>query len=121
MAMAAGCAALAAILVAAPWLLRPGPPEEEWVTLVATRGSHTESAADSRHLLRLRVDTTGLVSPVEGQIVDSTGALVMSVALTAAGTEMKLDRQLKPGTYWIRINSGVLDKPTPREFRLPVK
>lgn len=121
MVLATGCVAFAAIVLTAPLLLRPGPPEEEWVTLAATRGTHTESAADSRHLLRLRVDTTGLVSPIEGQVVDATGELVMNVALTVASAEMKLDRQLKPGVYWVRINSGVGGKPTLREFRLPIK
>ncbi len=120
MGMAAGCAALAAVLIAAPILLREQPLQEETVALAATRGVHAEPSADSRHLLRLKIDTTGLVAPMEGQIVDATGQLVMSQPLTETAAQMKLDRPLKPGTYWVRVNSGAAGKPTLREFLLLV-
>ena len=116
----AGYAAFAAILLAAPLLLRQSPAQEELVLLSAFRGG-SEQTAHANTFLRLRLDTTGLVEPFEGQIADDKGAIVWSQPITASSPELKLARKLEPGDYWVRIHSREGDHPILREFSLRVE
>ena len=116
----AGGAALAVILLAAPLLLREPVSREEFVLLSATRGG-ADQWAHANTLLRLRLDTTGLVEPFEGQIADDKGGIVWSQPISSSSPELKLDRKLKPGVYWVRINSLEGAHPNLREFSLRVK
>ena len=122
MPIAAGCAAMATILFAASLLLREAPLEEQWVTLASTRGEQQPyPTGDSHKLLRMRLDTTDLVEPLEGQIVNSIGDPVWNQPITASSSEIRLDRALQPGQYWIRINSREGNHPNLREFLLRVR
>ena len=123
MAVAASCAALAAVLLAAPLLFRQTAPGEEFLTLAATRGQHADApVSSSAKLLRLRLDTTDLSGePLEGQVVDVSGSSVWTELITQAHPELKLDRTLKPGVYWVRINSRQGDHANLREFRIEVR
>jgi hypothetical protein len=122
-AMAAGCAALAAILLATPLLLRERPVQEELVPLSASRGGANQGdpAADSHRFLRLRLDVTDLAEPLQGQVVDDAGGIVLSQAISLSNPDLKLDQRLKPGTYWVRVNSGAGDHSTLREYSLRVR
>ena len=120
--MAAGCAALAAVLLATPLLLRETAPGEELISLTATRGQHQSApTASSHHRLRLRLDATDLTEPLEGQMVDVTGAVILTKSITQANPELAVDRPLKPGLYWVRINSRHGEHANLREFRIEVK
>ena len=120
--MEAGCAALAAVLLATPVLLREIAPGEELISLTAMRGQN-ESAptASSHHRLRLHLDATDLTEPLEGQVVDVTGAVIRTESITQANPELEVDRPLKPGLYWVRINSRQGEHSNLREFRIEVK
>ena len=120
--LAAGCMALAAILVIAPSLLRDRAVHEEFVMLSATRGGPVQPPAGSSHnLLRLHLDVTGLEEPLDGQVVDESGGVVWSQPVTATNPEIMLDRPLKPGDYWVRVNSREQTHANLREFSLHVE
>lgn len=119
---AAGCAALAAILLAMPVLLRESAPDEQLISLTATRGQHGSAPTASSHdRLRFRLDATDLAEPLEGQVVDVTGAVICTESITQANPELHVDRPLKPGLYWVRINSRQGEHANLREFRIEVK
>ena len=120
MGMAAGCAALAAVLLAAPALLRNRAPTVEIVDLASTRGAEAPSASE-RSLIILRLDTRGLTEPMEGQVVDGGGVPVWTQQITPEKGELRVERRLKPGMYWVRINSSQGDHENLREFPLVVK
>ena len=120
-AWAAGCAALAAILLTAPPLLRRAPIPEQLLNLSATRGEKPPSGVLNSHALgRLRLDTTDLTEPLDGQVVDTSGTEVWSQPITPASPEIRLPRPLDHGIYWVRINSRQ-DHATIREFRIEVR
>ena len=121
MTIAAGCAAMVTIMLSASLLLRETPLEEQWVTLAATRGEQPDPTVDSHKLLRLRLDTTDLVEPMEGQIVDAIGAPVWTQLITPSSPDIKLDRTLQPGKYWVRINSREGGHRNLREFPLSIR
>ena len=121
--LATGCAAMAAIFLAAPLLLREPPGLEELISLSASRGGPEQAtqAADSHRLLRLRLDLTDLVAPLQGQVVDEVGGIVWTQTISAWNPNLKLVRPLQPGMYWVRVNSGASDHRTLREYSLRVR
>ncbi len=121
--LAVGCAAIAAVFWATPLLLRKPPPQEELISLSASRGGPEQASqpADSHRLLRLRLDLTDLASPLQGQVVDEAGGIVWTQPISASNPELKPARPLQPGTYWVRVNSSVGDYRTLREYSLRVR
>ena len=121
MAMAAGCVALLALLVAGPISMqRQRPSGEELVELTATRGQ-TAAIVHAGKVSRLHLDARDLVEPLEGQIVDLTGAPVWTEPITLEKPELRPTRPLKPGSYWVRINSRQGEHEILREFQIQVK
>jgi len=122
----AGCGALAALLFAAPLLMRQNAGADELVSLTATRGGGSSeeastAVAHSRNHLILSPDTTGLVGPLEIEVVDANGASVFSHPIAAGSTRVGIEHRLKPGQYWVRINSGAADHANLREYELRVE
>ena len=120
-AVLAGCAAMGVAMCTV--LLRDPAVQEEQVDLHATRGApvQTVAQADSKHRILLKVDTEGLSGPMQVLIVDSSGSPVWSHPAIGANPEMKIDRRLTPGLYWVRVNSAEGDHSTLREFGLTVR
>lgn len=119
----AGCAAIVVLLCAAPFVMRESPQEDQLVALSATRGAEEQGAAlakSGNHLI-LAPDVTGLVGPLVLEVVDSSGTVVFTRALATADPRVRLEHRLKPGQYWVRINSAEADSPNLRESSLRVE
>ncbi|HEY3740519.1 MAG TPA: hypothetical protein VGL53_11780 [Bryobacteraceae bacterium] len=119
----AGCAAIAVLLCAAPILMRDGPGEDQLVALTANRGADEQGIASAKAANRLILvpDVKGLVGPLVLEVVDSSGMAVFSQALPTADPRVRLDHRLKPGQYWVRINSAEADSPNLRESSLRIE
>jgi hypothetical protein len=119
----AGCVAFVVILCAAPTLLRQQTEDDEVVTLSATRGGADQaiSTVSSRRRLILEPDVNGLKGPLELEIVDSAGTPLFSQLLSGESPRVKLNRRLKTGTYWVRINSAESEHTNLRESGLRVQ
>jgi hypothetical protein len=118
----AGCVAFAALLCTAPFLLREPAGVDQVVTLSTTRGAADQAfatASAANHLI-LEPDLAGLTGPLELQVVDSAGAVLFAQALESANARVSLDRKLKPGVYWVRINSAETDHANVRESGLKI-
>jgi hypothetical protein len=113
---------MAVALCAGSFLLRDPPAAEERVHLYAMRGAPSEaiSQASSHHRLILRLDTSGLSGPMEAQIVDAIGTPIFSSPVSGPSPEVKLERTLSSGLYWVRINSAADGHRTLRESGLNV-
>jgi hypothetical protein len=119
-----GCAALTIILCAAPLLLREQRASDEVVSLSATRGGNEQAiaTASSHRRLILEPDISGLAGPLKLEVVDAAGAPLFSQPLPGGSPpRVRLDRRLKPGTYWVRINSAEAGHTNLRESGLRVQ
>jgi len=119
----AGCVAFAALLCTAPILLRERAGVDQVVALSASRGAPDQAfatASATNHLI-LAPDLAGLTGPLELQVVDSAGAVLFVQALEARNPRVRLDRKLKPGIYWVRINSAEADHANVRESGLRIQ
>jgi len=123
-ALLAAFGALAALLIAGPILVEDRLATDQVVALSASRGGapgQTSAMASSWNRLVLEPDTTGLAGPLEIRVVDGTGAVLFSHPLSPAGEQVRLNRKLKPGRYWVDINSAGADHANLREFELRIQ
>ena len=119
----AGFGAIVLMLCVAPALVREKSGDDEIVALSANRGGGDQviATANSHKHLILKPDFTGLVGPFQFDVVDSGGASVFSQSLAGSAIEVRLDRELTPGTYWVRINSAAPGHITLRESGLRIQ
>jgi Putative zinc-finger len=112
---AAACATLAVVML----LPRQTPTAE--VQLMAMRGPETAAQAPANAALTLRLSLDGLEvsGPLQAQVADSTGRIVLESPVERSGAEaVAKTEKLAPGTYWVRLYS---EATMLREYPLSVR
>lgn len=125
-AAAGACALTAAIAFVSIGYLRQNatPIDETVIALRATRSADASTpAAATGHSLRLQLDTSSLppASKYLVEVVNQSGDRVWNgeFATNAPSYELRLNKSLRTGTYWVRVNSP--EGAALREYELPVR
>lgn len=111
------------LLVVAPVIREPGPPQS--VALQTMRGAASPAVANPERPLILRADIEGLDSSAGLLLlpVDSSGATIATETIPAGAREAswRISSGLPMGAYWVRVVPPADPGPVLREFSLEIR